>query len=161
MVGQRAQRAGRAEVGPHGQVVWTDQVYPIFASPRAVPDAMWNNPGLVVERFLPEQDERGYWMRVWIFFGDRERCGRYLGNHPIVKSGNIFARESAPVPPELRAERARLGFDFGKFDFVVHDGQVVLFDANRTPGQPPAAMRAELTAANAELARGIEPWLGA
>jgi hypothetical protein len=30
-------------------------------------------------------------------------------------------------------ERARLGFDYGKFDFVIHEGQAVLLDANRTP----------------------------
>jgi hypothetical protein len=27
-----------------------------------------------------------------------------------------------------------MGFDYGKFDYVVQNGEVVLFDANRTPG---------------------------
>ena len=26
-----------------------------------------------------------------------------------------------------------MGFDYGKFDYVIRDGQVVLFDVNRTP----------------------------
>jgi hypothetical protein len=29
--------------------------------------------------------------------------------------------------------RARLGFDYGKFDYGIVDGQVVLYDVNRTP----------------------------
>ena len=37
------------------------------------------------------------------------------------------------VPPALRRRRAELGFDFGKFDYVVQDGEPVLLDANRTP----------------------------
>jgi hypothetical protein len=58
------------------------------------------------------------------------------------------------VPDEIRAERERMGFDYGKFDFVVNDGKAVLFDANRTPHAPPPGP--ELAAANAELARGLE-----
>lgn len=42
------------------------------------------------------------------------------------------------MPPELRAERERLDFDFGKFDFVVHEGEPLLLDANRTPGMAQA-----------------------
>jgi hypothetical protein len=133
--------------------------YPILESARDVPAAVWDNPGLVVERFLPEQDDRGFWMRAWVFLGDRERCTRYLGTHPIVKAGSILAREPVPVPDELRAERQRLGFDYGKFDFVVRDDRPILFDANRTPSSPPPPVTAELTASNANLARGLDAWL--
>jgi hypothetical protein len=28
--------------------------------------------------------------------------------------------------------RARLNLDFGKFDYVVHDGRAIVFDANKT-----------------------------
>jgi hypothetical protein len=37
------------------------------------------------------------------------------------------------VPDELREMRKSLGFDFGKFDYAIVDGRVVLYDANRTP----------------------------
>jgi hypothetical protein len=142
---------------PPGPIVSTSQPYPILPSVRDVPDDVWNNPGLVVERFLPEQDAQGFWLRVWVFFADRERCTRYCGAQPILKGGNIIAREPAPVPDELRAERERLGFDYGKFDFVVRDGKTVLFDANKTPGAPPPSP--EIAASNADLARGLEPLL--
>ena len=50
--------------------------YPIYSSKSEVPDATWSDPGLIVEQFLPERDEKGYWVRFWIFLGDAERCNR-------------------------------------------------------------------------------------
>jgi hypothetical protein len=61
------------------------------------------------------------------------------------------------VPEALRAERARLGFDYGKFDFVVVDGEAVLLDANRTPSAPPPS--AAMDRSNAHLAGGLDAWL--
>jgi len=130
--------AGHATVAPVRPEAYTTEPYPIFESAADVPAAVWDNPGLVVERFLPERDARGFGIRTWVFLGDRERCTRYVGSHPIVKAGNIVAREPAAVPDDLRRERQRLGFDYGKFDFVVCDGRSILFDANRTPSAPPA-----------------------
>jgi hypothetical protein len=150
-------RDGRpADLMP-GPIVTTQQPYPVLRSAGEVPDAVWNNEGLVVERFLPERDARGYWMRVWVFFGDRERCTRYCGPEPVVKSAQILAREKVPVPAVLRAERERLGFDYGKFDFVVVNGQAVLLDANRTPSAPPPS--AEMDASNTHLAGGLAAML--
>ena len=146
-------RDGRPPDLAPGPIVTTRQPYPVLPSAREVPDAIWSNEGLVVERFLPERDARGYWMRVWVFFGDRERCSRYCGPEPVVKNAQIIARENVPVPEELRAERARLGFDYGKFDFVVNDGKPALLDANRTPSAPPPS--AEMDASNAHLAGGL------
>jgi len=154
---QQFRRDGKPADFAPGPIVSTSQAYPILDSPQDVPDEVWNNPGLVIERFLPEQDARGFWLRVWVFFGDRERCTRYCGPQPILKGGNILAREPAPVPDELRAERERLGFDYGKFDFAVRDGAVVLYDANKTPGAPPPSPA--IDASNADLARGLEPML--
>jgi len=45
--------------------------YRIVDTPSEVPASIWENPGFVVERFLPERDERGYWLRIWMFLGDR------------------------------------------------------------------------------------------
>jgi hypothetical protein len=132
--------------------------YPIFASASEVPEAMRRDPDLVVERFLPEQDERGYYMRHWVFFGRHERCNRVLGTHPVVKAADIVERVPVPVPDEIREWRRRLGFDYGKFDFVIHEGKPVLLDVNRTPTVPPVLSDA-LRAGNADLAKGIETFL--
>ncbi|MFT3806600.1 hypothetical protein [Arenimonas sp.] len=133
--------------------------YPVLASVDEVPDAVWNNRDLVVERFLPEQDAQGYWMRTWLFFGDQDRCSRHLGRDPVLKSSGILASEPSAVPDALRAERQRLGFDYGKFDFVVHDGRAILLDANKTPWMPTGAPP-EFEAALPDLARGIEACIG-
>jgi hypothetical protein len=58
-------------------------------------------------------------------------------------------------PISRRNERARLGFDFGKFDFVVHEGQSVLLDTNRTPSSSPA-LREFLQAGMLNLAQGMD-----
>ncbi|MEO8460023.1 MAG: hypothetical protein ABI451_05800 [Dokdonella sp.] len=150
-------RDGKASDLAPGPLVATNRPYPILASASEVPDEIWNNPGWIVERFLPEQDDHGFWVRAWVFFGDRERCTRYRGTHPIVKSTTIIDREPVPVPMELRAERERLGFDYGKFDFVVRDGCAILLDANRTPSAPPSS--AEMDVSNAQLAGGIKSFL--
>ncbi len=44
--------------------------------------------------------------------------------------------EGLPVPDEVLALRRELGLDYGKIDYVIHDGQVVILDVNRTPAQP-------------------------
>jgi hypothetical protein len=150
----RFRRDGKPVDLAPGPVVSTRRPYPILRCARDVPESIWNNEGLIVERFLQERDARGYWLRVWVFFGDRERCSRYCGRDPIVKSAHVVAREPAPVPDELRAERERLGFDYGKFDFVVVDGKAVLLDANRTPTAPPRS--AEMDASNEQLAGALD-----
>jgi hypothetical protein len=157
VIGEMAQAQRNLADIPVGEIVHTARPYPIFNTMHEVPAAMWSNPGLVVERFLPERDERGFWVRAWVFLGERERCTRLLGSQPVVKSGAIVAHQPVAVPEALRAERERLGFDYGKFDFVMSAGQAVLFDANRTPGTPPSGVVTD--AANVEFARGIETWL--
>jgi hypothetical protein len=113
--------------------------YVLYPSPAAVPEAMWAMRGLVVERFLPEQEGADYFLRNWTFLGDRERNMRWRSREPIVKADSFLDGEQVPVPPELRAWRARLGFDFGRFDYVRHGDQWVLLDANRTPTLPDKA----------------------
>jgi hypothetical protein len=132
--------------------------YPVYPSINAIPQMVWTDPRYIVERFLPERDERGYWLRCWVFFGDAERCNRFCCPEPIVKGSNLIAREPVPVPDELRIERKRLGFDYGKFDFVVHEGRVVLLDANRTPTAAANLSDYQDTEAS-RLASGIESFL--
>ncbi len=111
--------------------------YRVFDNIRDVPDALRRDPGLAIERFLPEREDGNFAIRHWVFCGDKEFCSRYVSTEPIIKGSNVIRREPAPVPEALRRKRAELGFDYGKFDFVVHDGECFLFDANKTPGSPP------------------------
>lgn len=156
---QQKRKAGHHDIRPTPDMVFSTESYTILPDKEAVNSAFWDHPGIVVEPFLPEQDERGYWMRVWIFLGRQERSSRYVATDPLVKGANIIGREECDVPPEIRAERERLGFDYGKFDFVVHQGRPILLDANRTPANPSPTLRPGMAEANARLARGLDDWV--
>jgi hypothetical protein len=133
--------------------------YKVFPALRAVPADVFENKALVVERFLPEVENGTYYLRVYLFMGDRGYCVRVGSTEPIVKQMNIVSREEAPIPEELMAARREMGVDYGKMDFAVNEGRVVLFDLNRTPGiiQPEERMR---TSAR-NLAPGIDSIWGA
>ena len=108
--------------------------YHVFESVTKVPRSVWYNPDFIVERFLPEYHDGYYCLRSWIFLGDKERAAISYSKDPVIKSYNTDHFERLDnVPDELRLMRQALGFDFGKFDYVINDGQVVLYDANRTP----------------------------
>jgi hypothetical protein len=108
--------------------------YPVFTSMSEVPEAVWSDRDLVVERFLPERIKGRYCVRTWLFFGDQDRHAIFYSHDPVIKSHNIVDYERlGAVPEELRQMRRTLKFDFGKFDYTMVDGRPVLFDANRTP----------------------------
>lgn len=149
-----ARAAGLAADVAAAPVVAEYAIHPTLAS---VPQDAWEAPWLVVEKFVPERDERGYYLRVWTFFGDRERSSRCLAREPVIKAAGVIEREEAEVPDEMRELRRRLGFDYGKFDFVLHDGRYYLTDANRTPSAP--AHLAGIQASLDDLSFGIESLL--
>lgn len=108
--------------------------YRLFPAVRDVPRLVWLNSNFVVERFLPEMRDGYYCLRTWVFFGGQETNSLSYASEPIVKSSNVVRREIIPeVPDELREIRRSLGFDFGKFDYSIVNGRVVLYDTNRTP----------------------------
>jgi len=137
----RARQLGHAEPHPHLRPVDT---YPVYARRSDVPETVWTNPGCTVEKFRPERDERGYWTRFWLFFGDRGRCRRFCSPNPVVKANNAIAVETVDVPPEVVAVRERLGLDYGKIDFVIHQGEPIVVDVNRTPGPTPLRSGTEI-----------------
>lgn len=149
---RQAERAGKATPFPGARIF--DQ-YQVYASPAEVPPETFARTDLVVEKFVPEPEPDGFAARFWIFCGDRERCTRYVSPQSVVKGDDTIRRETVPVPEELRVLRQRLGFDYGKFDFVVNEGRAVLLDANKTPGR--ARNLSKIVAAGtANLADGFE-----
>jgi hypothetical protein len=133
--------------------------YPIFPDLRSVPRLVWRNPKLVVEKFLPEREGDFYCVRHWLFLGNQEFNYRALSHEPIVKAGTTVHRERGiTVPESLRTLRTKLGFDYGKFDYAVVDGEVILYDANRTPTIAPNALNKGKVLAE-ELADGLNQFL--
>ncbi len=131
--------------------------YQIYQTQADVPAAVWNDQKLVVEKFLPEREGEYFCIRQWLFIGDREYSQRVYSPKPIVKANDVVKRDyDCPVPEALRERRRQLGFDFGKFDYTVVDGEVVLFDTNSTPmmrmdGSPSLRLQSALE----ELSRGL------
>jgi len=133
--------------------------YRLYGRLAHVPDATWKDSGLVVEKFLPEQNPDGsFTLRTWVFLGPRERCTRLVVPNPVSKAAHVLDYQPAEVPDALRAERERLNFDYGKFDFVIHQGTPVLLDANRTPGNP-RTLQEHVKKGAPNLAQGLDALL--
>ncbi len=133
--------------------------YPVLPSLDDVPNWVWADPDLLVEKFLPEYSDDGlYCVRGWVFFGDQGYAYRCLSSDPLVKAASLVRTEFLDaVPAELAALRKKMKFDFGKFDYVEHDGAPILLDANKTPTYPGA--NGVLTPRTRQLAKGIEAFL--
>ncbi|MBI5705794.1 MAG: hypothetical protein HZC36_02270 [Armatimonadetes bacterium] len=108
--------------------------YDVFESPASVAEDVWADRDLVVERFCPEKDGDLYKMRTWMFFGGKETGSIAYSPKPVVKSESVVHRKPLhEVPEELRMIREELAFEYGTFNYVMHEGEAVLFDANRAP----------------------------
>lgn len=108
--------------------------YPIYAHPREVPRAYWDDPALVVERFLPERSGPYYCLRKLWCLGSRTITWRAVATRPIVKAAWVVRREPLPLCPIVDAWRRDLGLEFGKIDYVQFAGAPVILDVNPTPG---------------------------
>lgn len=131
--------------------------YPIFESPGGVPSWIWRDRSLVVERLLCEREEGLFVLRMWVFLGSGEYTLKFLSRSPVVKYADVVRWEfiDDPVPAALRRTRDELGADFGKFDFVIVDGEPRLFDVNKTPVLADALRR---TPEIRRVAMGIRDW---
>lgn len=108
--------------------------YPVLPGVDAVPVWLWRSETYVVERFVPERDGDLYVTRYWVFLGEQEFVFTKRTSNYIVKRGDAVEQAlSEEVPDVLRRRRRELGFDFGKFDWVLVDGTPMVFDANKTP----------------------------
>jgi hypothetical protein len=102
-----------------------------------VPEAVWQRRDLLVQRLVSERDGEAWCVRNMSFLGDRVTCVRLRGPHPIVSGERANGLEEVEPDAEILAARRRLGFDYGKFDYVVCGGRAHLLDANKTVGCSP------------------------
>ena len=152
-----AKRLGQPVPHPDAPVMLD---YKVYESLDALPEMAWTNHHLVVEKFIPEPAEDGFVVRNWLFLGAQGRCLRHVASSRLMNAESILRSEPIEVPEELRALREKLGFDFGKFDFVLHEGRAVLIDANKTPGTAAnPSVRARIEQGFKTLADGLEALL--
>lgn len=130
--------------------------YPVFERVDYVPEEVFANPALVVERFLQEPSQQGYTLRSYNFLGERGFTRRRVSSQPIVKASNSQFVDAPPLPGELVELRKQLGFDYGKIDYLVHDGKAVPLDINTTPTIARGSDQGSLLEDLNELAMGIE-----
>ncbi|MEQ6167579.1 hypothetical protein AAOE16_10315 [Ekhidna sp. MALMAid0563] len=109
-------------------------VYRVFESLQSVPAAYFTNEELVIERYLPEREDDMYYLRVCILLGDKHISARVGSKSGVIKGVNVISREIVETPQALLEEMKRRGFDYGKVDFGIHKGEIVIYDTNRTPG---------------------------
>ncbi|HNG93970.1 MAG TPA: hypothetical protein PLB32_14310 [Acidobacteriota bacterium] len=111
--------------------------YPIFPSLQDVPRKFRDNPQVIIEQFLPQIEDGLYHVFNFHFLGDRLTCARLSSPQPIVNGKTQIHSESVEPHPQIIELRQKMNFDYGKFDYVVRDGQVILLDANKTIGASP------------------------
>ena len=132
----------------------THSKYRIYNRLTDVSPAVFERNDLVVEKFLPEQEGNFFFVRNYEFLGDSATCTRLASRDPIVKDQTIVWIEEIEPHPEIVQARKRLNFDYGKFDYVIYDGQPVLLDANKTTGAD-RIRTPELNARRRRRANGI------
>lgn len=108
--------------------------YEIFDQLSDVPQPHLTSPHVVVERFLPEAENGLFFTRVYQFLGNSWSCTRLGSPQRIVKATGSVHVEDVEPHPEVLEWRDRLSIDYGKLDYVVHDGRPVLLDVNKTTG---------------------------
>ncbi len=109
--------------------------YPVFNHISQVPQGVWRNPKLIVEKFLPERTSAGeFRIRTCLFLGEQEVGLWFASPDPVIKFVNATSRGLLDsIPEALREARKEQGFDYGRFDYTEVDGEVIIFDMNRTP----------------------------
>jgi hypothetical protein len=133
--------------------------YRVYDSIAEVPDDWWERDDAIVERFMPELEDGRYHVRTLEVVGDRHTSLRIASDHHVVSDATRVAHEEVEPPPELFELRKRLGLDYGKFDYVVHDGAVTVLDVNKTVGASVGIARDELAVARRHRADGIYCYL--
>jgi hypothetical protein len=132
--------------------------YRLYDHPRLIPQSYFKNPNLVVEKFLPEMENGFYAVRNFHFLGDRMTCNKLVSKHPIVKGATHVKNEKIEPHAEIIELRKAMKFDYGKFDYVFHEGQVVLLDINKTTGFGSLPYTPELKATHIHRASGIHSY---
>lgn len=109
--------------------------YPVFDRLSDVPPGVWKNDRLIVEKFLPERLGNGdYRCRTYIFFGEQEFAAWLCSPKPVIKSTVATSMGVLDeIPQDIKDIRKASGFNYGKFDYTEVDGQVFVYDMNKTP----------------------------
>jgi hypothetical protein len=130
--------------------------YRIYDSSACIPGDWFNDGNLIIERFLPEVRKGAYYLRSYHFLGNQGACVLRKSLKPLVHAATAISREEVDPDPDIVELTQQMRFDFGKFDYVMHEDRPVLLDTNKTPG---AGRSPEFFAMCRNWARGIRSYL--
>jgi hypothetical protein len=130
--------------------------YKIYENSGLVPENWFHQKDIFIEKFFPEIQDGVYCLRSYHFLGDKCACVLRKSTHPLVGAATTISREEVAPDPAIVELTKRMKFDFGKFDYVMHEGAPILLDTNKTPG---AGRAPAFFAMCREWAKGIRSYL--
>lgn len=134
--------------------------YKIFAGIDDVPPKWLASHRVIAEKFLPERENGLYHVRIYQALGSRWTCMRLSSPHPIIKAHNSISAEEIAPEPEIEQWRRTYHLDFGKIDYVIHNGRTVVLDINKTTGYTPGSgLNEELEQGRRRIAEGLYDYL--
>lgn len=126
----------------------------VFDDKDSVPKYFWDDEDWIIEKFLPEIEDSRFVIRNAYFFGDKMICFKTFSSDPIVKEEKEVRSQKIEMPDEIIHLRNKLGLDYGKIDYVMHNGEPVVLDIGKTIGGGDFGRDTALT-----LAQGIHSYL--
>ena len=106
----------------------------MFDNINALPAAYFDDPRVIVEKFLPEMDGNLYCVNFYKFLGDEHLTQKLWSTKPVITGAGIVKRGTIDTDPDVMAIRHDLKIDYGKLDYCIYNGKPVLFDVNKTVG---------------------------
>jgi len=135
-----------------------NDTYAVYDNKALAPPWAWRDRRFVLEKFRPQFDGEYYYVNFWNFFGDRDIVMTFRQKDPVVRpdldEANLEIHDR--VPEVLRPVREDMGLTFGKFDYLLHDGEVVLVDVTLTPSSGERSHLPSRQRVFAALAPGID-----
>ncbi|MFL6238634.1 MAG: hypothetical protein ACJ735_03940 [Actinomycetes bacterium] len=130
----RALRQGPSRWQRRRTVQWTRNraPYHVYEHLDQVPRRYFADPRFIVERLVSEQQEGMFWTRYLNVLGDRLDSYRICADNPIVTG--VLGLHAIESDPRLVAYARTIGLEYGKIDYVVHDGTTHVLDINKTTG---------------------------
>ena len=141
-------------IPPHRRLNSPDD-YKIYEQAGDVPPVYYQDPFFIVEKFFPEKIDDLYFVHLYLFLGDSRHCFRLGSKDPIVNGATSISNEIVKPHADIIKMQKEMGFDYGKFDYCINDGKVVLLDINKTIGNGGIEYTKQLAIIHRERAEGL------
>jgi len=123
--------------------------YQIYASVKDIPDVVWSDSGLIVERFVPGTLDLPIIKYRHEFMLDIELNTRAEFNDLLCDPGSLIRLDFVEgAPQEVYDVRRRLKLDFGSIDFFMVVDRATVIDVNKTTSFTPQWVETHLQLRN-------------